>query len=99
MTIKDFLSVNNSLFWDVDINTLTFPLHDDFVIERILEKGDLESVKSLIDIFGIKKIKNTVKNTSNISNKTALFWSKILNLEKDEIKCLKIQSRIRQLNF
>jgi len=59
-----------SLFWDVDRKKLSADKDWFFIIERILEFGDIDDLFWMKQIFSQDKIKNTVKKSRILSKRT-----------------------------
>lgn len=76
-------------FWDVDVNKLDLDKQNDFVIARILEHGHLSHIKWLLKKYPESKIKKVIRQSRNLSEKTAIFWANYFNIPKDKILCLK----------
>jgi len=75
-------------FWDVDakaINPLENPL---FVIQRLLDKGDRESVSWVISNFDRKTIGNAFTTLRDFSPKIGKFWQLYLKLPEEKVLCL-----------
>jgi len=83
-------------FWDVDISNVDKYAHSYFIIERILEFGDIKSVKWMKDNFDLDEIKQVILSSKNLSKKSSNFWQIILNLEKDKIYCFRKLSLKKQ---
>jgi hypothetical protein len=94
--LPDFLK---PLFWDIDFNKLQIDKYDHYIIERIIEYGDDKSIIWMRRNYSPEKIKLTVKNSRCISPNTANLWALVLNISKDEIRCLSIPSIIKQGSF
>lgn len=62
-------------FWDCDVNDLSMREHDQFIIERILNFGDDEAVRWLLNHTNRAQIKNVLHNSRNLSEKTRNFWN------------------------
>lgn len=75
-------------FWDTDLQSVHVDENGDYVVKRLLDLGDTESIKWLIDYYGIEKIKKVLRLYRGIKRKTAFYWMNVLNLTKKEIKCL-----------
>ena len=75
-------------FWDVNFNNLDLNKNRTYIVCRVLEKGDFEDIKVVFDEYGKEAIVQVIKKTNNISRKTANFWSLMLDIKKEEIKCL-----------
>lgn len=77
--MQNFPKQLKPLFWEFDIKQLSIKLHSDFIIERILEKGSIQSLKWVFNTFTNDKISCVVKSSSNLSPKTKTFWNFYFN--------------------
>ena len=50
-----------SLLWDIDISTIDLDKHYKFIIERVIEYGDIEEVKWMQSTFSKDQIIETLK--------------------------------------
>ncbi len=75
-------------FWDVDIKRLDFCKKSQFVIQRILEIGDLKAVRWIVRNFSKNEIARTVIERRGFSSKTANFWSSFLKIPYEKVICL-----------
>jgi hypothetical protein len=80
-------------FWDVDFNELQEDSYPQFIIERILERGDEETVNWLFQHFTKSEIKRTLRKRRGISPLSANYWSLILKVPRNQILCLQKQSQ------
>lgn len=78
-------------FWDIDFAKLNPQKSPTYVIERILEFGDEKAVRWVLKTFSKQQIRETVCQSRAISSVTANFWSFILNIPKEQIRCLQPQ--------
>ena len=83
--MPDFLK---KYFWDVDFSRLDHKKHSEYVIERLLELGDIKAVKWVFRNFATLAIKNVLLRSSNLSEKSAIYWSNILDVPKVRVRCL-----------
>ena len=75
-------------FWDVDIKKLD-PLEKSFfVINRLLDKGNVEAVKWVRKTYSRKTISDTFTTMRGYQPKVASFWSLFLNIPQEKIICL-----------
>lgn len=73
-------------FWDVDVKSVSRkPL---FVIQRLLDKGDLKSASWVLKSFDQKTIKKAFATLRDFSPKIAYFWKLFLNIPEGKIACL-----------
>ncbi len=83
--LPDFL---RSLFWEVDFSQEHLKNNKRYVIERILEYGDDQSITWLRRNVTPKDIAEVVKSSRVISPNTAALWALILDISNEEISCL-----------
>ncbi len=83
--LPDFLK---PYFWDVDFNSLDPDEKPDFIIKRVIDRGDTKSLRWLRQKYTLDQIKELVLVTHDLSRRTANFWAKILNLDPNKVPCL-----------
>lgn len=59
-----------------------------FVIQRLLDKGDRESVSWVLENFDQETIRKTFTTLRDYSPRVAHFWKLFLNIPENEILCL-----------
>jgi hypothetical protein len=87
------------LFWDIDFSSLDKEKNKNFVIERVLEFGDISHFEELKRIYSIDEIKEVLRNSKNISFKSANFYALMLNVPRKEVLCLNQPLTLRQDKF
>lgn len=75
-------------FWDVDVKKLDPRNKPYFVINRLLDKGNVEAVKWVRENYTNNQIKKTFMCFRDFSPKVATFWSLFLKIPKEEVICL-----------
>jgi hypothetical protein len=75
-------------FWDVDVEKLDPNNKPYFVINRLLDKGNVEAVKWVRKNYSEDQIKETFKNTRDFNPKVGRFWSVFLQIPQEEVICL-----------
>jgi len=76
-------------FWDIDFEKLNLEKRREYIILRILEAGDIKSVRWLFKNFPKEKIKDAIMNRRGLSLKSLYFWSSFFNISEKKILCLK----------
>jgi hypothetical protein len=66
--IKKFISQNSSLFWYTPEDKKE-DISLEFLVETILNYGDLMAVKQLFELIGIEKAAETFFNSINLSDR------------------------------
>ncbi|MCX8035621.1 MAG: hypothetical protein N3D11_00935 [Candidatus Sumerlaeia bacterium] len=59
-----------------------------YVVERLIENGDTESVRWVRERYGDAFIRQVVCRSRNISRRTARYWQVVLNIPEEQILCL-----------
>ena len=75
-------------FWDIEFSILDSKKRSIYIIERLLELGDINSLHWMFKQYPQTIIKQIVCQSPTLSKKTANFWGLILNIPKDQIRCL-----------
>ena len=63
-----------ALFWDVDIERIRVKKHARFIIERILEYGNMDSIYWLQRVFSAQTILDVMGESRKISRKSRNLW-------------------------
>ncbi|PIV52238.1 MAG: hypothetical protein COS17_10235 [Elusimicrobia bacterium CG02_land_8_20_14_3_00_37_13] len=80
-----------NIFWDTNIEKIYANRHSEYIIERILEFGDIKAVKWVFKKYPKTKIIKVIKNKRGFSKKSISFWAKIFDVEPKDILCLSTQ--------
>jgi len=94
--LPDFIK---PLLWDVNIANLDINSDQKFIIERVLEYGDLDSFNYILKTFDKKTIINTLKTSKKISTKSGNFYAFVLNIDKKELLCIQKPFTQKQNRF
>jgi hypothetical protein len=65
-------------FWDVAFDDLTIEKYPQFIVERILNYGDLDGIKWLLSWADKEYIRTIVEKSRNLNSKTINYWQIIL---------------------
>ena len=85
---------SNNLFWDADKNSLDFVQNAPYIIQRVLEYGQIGGWKSLLEYYGLEKIVSVTRNLRSLEPRALAFISTISHTPKEQFRCYSI----RQLN-
>lgn len=75
-------------FWDTPLANLDPKKHRIFLIERLLNLGDLKAIQYLFKTYRKTTIKKVLSLSRNLSLKSAQFWALFFGLSKKEVQCL-----------
>ncbi|MDH5186974.1 MAG: hypothetical protein OEW70_07930 [candidate division WOR-3 bacterium] len=80
-------------FWEIDIKTISPKKYWYYIIERILEYGDIKALCWLFKTYSARRIKQIVMKTRNLSPQSINFWVNYFNLDSRRVNCLKKSCR------
>lgn len=75
-------------FWDINLDELDAAKHSRYVIERLLDYGDIPELRWLFRNFSREAIAAVLKSSSRLSTRRALAWASYFDIPRTEIKCL-----------
>lgn len=75
-------------FWDVDFAALDRSAHQRYIIERLLEVGDLPALRWLLTSYASPDIIDVIKHTRSLSPRSATLWALYFNLNPTEVPCI-----------
>lgn len=79
------------LFWDTDINNISWHEHQAFIVGRVMEYGRLKDWKIIRSVYGLSKIKAVALNLRNLDDFSLAFLSAILQVNKEQFKCYRLK--------
>ena len=85
MSLPDYIT---KYLLDVNTENISPVAHSVFIIERILEYGDTNSLKWIEKTYEKSKIIEVLKNSKKISPKTGNFYALYFNVSKEELLCI-----------
>lgn len=63
-----------SLFWDTTLENINIKKHARYIIERVLEFGDLNAIKWLQRVYPVKVITDFMNISRGITERSKSFW-------------------------
>lgn len=75
-------------FWDVDVQKLDPQEKPYFVINRLLDKGDLDAVRWVKNNFSENTIQDTFRKIRDFRAKIGYFWALYLHVPQKDILCI-----------
>ena len=76
-----------SLFWDVRAENLEWEKNYTLIIERVLELGTLDQWRTIVSIYGLEKIVETVKKMRSLDPVSLHFIAAISHSPLSEFRC------------
>ena len=75
-------------FWDIDPAQLDVDEYPVYVLERLLEYGDLSSVRWILEHFSRQEITSVLQTSRRLSPLSANFWALYFGMDKELVPCL-----------
>lgn len=92
------LPIRKELFWDVDVNTLDEQTHKRYIIQQVLNFGNLEEFRALLRWYGQDMVREEAKKAGYLDPKTLAFVTSHFNINKNEMQCC-IKKRSRPVHW
>jgi hypothetical protein len=80
-------------FWDVDPSQLDVDAYPHYVVERLLEVGDVPAVRWMLAAFAPEEIIQVLTTSRRLTPLSATFWALYFGVDKEAVPCLSTPSR------
>jgi len=81
-------------FWDVNPEKIDLTLRAPYVINRLLDKGDLEAARWVLKSYPKETIIETFRKRKDFSPWNGTFWANLLEIPREEVACLEPSYRL-----
>lgn len=89
----------HKFFWEYDPRSL-HPNNNYYqIIERILDYGDIEANRWMVRTYSSDQISEVVRNSRQLSGRTAALWRNLLEIPEEEVTCLKTSCQKTGISF
>ena len=75
-------------FWDIDFSKLDASKSPQFIIKRVLDRGNVKSIEWLFNNYKDREMIDTILSIRDFSQVSANFWAKVFKLDKSRIPVL-----------
>ena len=76
-------------FWETDFENINPEKRRIYILKRILDYGDKKAIQWMRNNFTESEIRNILFKSRGLSLKSANFWAVMVNVKKEDVKCLK----------
>ena len=91
--------IRESLLWEYDLSHFDWQEMQSIVVQRVIERGRMNDFYAMLNLYGMKGVKNAIKQIPYLNPKDLSFVCSVFNLEKEALKCYsKQQSAIQHWN-
>ena len=89
---EDRPNLPKTLFWDTDYQSIDWNGKWQSVIERVLERGNLDNWFEIKRYYGREKIKQAALNARWLDETTLSFCSNYFHVPKEQFRCYTLKS-------
>ena len=94
---KIIQSFSSYIFWDVDKASVNPVINAPFIVQRVLEYGQISDWRLLVDLYGLDTIVDTAKRLRSLDPKALSFICTITNTSPEEFRCYNTKHSSHQL--
>lgn len=88
MSSKDCVNrFSRNLFWDIDISQLSMDEHAAYVIQRVLEYGQMDDWRLINKYYGLDRIVEECKQMRTLDPVCLSFVTTISHTKQEEYRC------------
>lgn len=81
------LPVRNSLLWEYNMENFDWQAMKPAVVQRVLERGRLTDFYAILNMYGMKTVKETLRQLPYMNDKDMNFVCKVFGLKRESLKC------------
>ena len=78
---------SKNLFWDADSEKLDLRSNMRYVIQRVLDRGTLDDLRTAVEYYGQDVIVDVAKSLRTLEPRALSFISCIANVPREEFRC------------
>ncbi len=77
----------HNLFWDIDLQSIDLEANAPYVVQRVLEYGQLNDWNLLLAYYGLKRIGEIATGLRSLEPKACAFISLVTSIPKTTFRC------------
>ena len=90
----------HKFFWDVDASQVNPGKHPKYVINRLLDKGDLAAARWVLRTMPRSTVVETLKTMRDFSPRNSRFWASYFGIPEEDVICLQPSYlRLRRMHW
>jgi len=79
--------LRKSLLWEYETEKINWQQMRNIVVQRVIERGRMNDFYAILNRYGIKGVKEAIKQIPYLNNKDLAFVCSVFELNKEELKC------------
>lgn len=81
------IKLNERILWDIDPKKLDMQLHKTWIIQRVLEYGEMGDWKAVYAYYGLNTIVDACKTMRTLDKRALSFICCLSNTKKEDYRC------------
>lgn len=81
--------VRHSLLWEYDLDRFDWQNMRPIVVQRVIERGRLEDFYAILNLYGLKRVKESIKTVPYLNPKDQSFVCTVFGIKKEDLACYK----------
>ena len=90
--------IRPSLLWEYDMEHFDYAKMRSVVVQRVIERGLPGDYYAMFSLYGVRGVREAVKELPNLSPKDMSFVCAIFNLKKEDLRCY-TRKQLRQQHW
>ena len=92
--------INPTLLWEYDLVNFDYQDMRNIVVHRVIERGWPNDYFAILNLYGLKGVKEAIKQIPYLNVKDMNFVSLVFHIPLNQLLCYKRkQSKIQRLNY
>ena len=87
MSVSNIFNLSPELFWDCDQKKVDYEKNFRFVVERVLERGNLDDLRLIKSYYGMMRMKEAAINAKFLTERTLHFCACIFEEPIQNFRC------------
>ena len=92
---KVIQNFSKNLFWDVDAESIDLEINAPYVVQRVLERGQITDWNLLCSYYGKQRIFEISKQLRSLDPRSLAFVSAISSTPKEQFRCYTMKQSMR----
>jgi hypothetical protein len=85
------MNLSRVIFWDTDYDKIDWDNKARYVIQRVVTRGNWSDWTTILEYYGLERIKAEMLRERYLDKKTLNFLSKLFDIPKDQFRCYILQ--------
>jgi hypothetical protein len=91
---------SDCLFWDIDLKKLDMEDHAPYIVERVLDNGQMSDWLFIRQYYGLERLKTIALSIRSMSPQALSFISAVTHTPENQFRCYEqIHSKIQHWHY